>query len=235
MALFEVILTQIYQGQNTVNRWNYVSSGTPAAVTLSYALASAMGAIYDLTAIPPAYPPNTLIDRISELQDAQVLFNTLSVRNVYSTTDFYETPFTPALNGTQSGDGNSPAVAIGYRTNRIQTDVRRGTKRFVGIPESFVGDGGTLSIGSGGNIDQLRLAMNATLTYDDEGNTLSFLPCVCGREKYEVMKDGLPTGRFAYKYFPDLAEQLEHTAQGVQWQAYDVVRTQVSRQYGRGR
>lgn len=47
MPIMEVVLTQNYYGQEIINRFNYRASGTPAAVTYSFALVSALGAIYD--------------------------------------------------------------------------------------------------------------------------------------------------------------------------------------------
>lgn len=235
MAILEVVLSQLYSSQNTINRWNYVSTGTPAAVTLSFALAKALGAIFDETLLGGSYPASGLMCILANMQNNGCLFTGLSVRNVYSETDFYETPFAPPLVGANGGDGNSPMMAIGFRSNRITTLVRRGTKRFTAVPEAFVGQGGEVAIGSGGNVDAVRVAMNAVLTYNDEGNNLTFAPAVCGKEKYPVMKDGVPTGTHAYRYYADPAVQLEHTAVGVTWEAYPVVRGQQSRQYGRGR
>jgi hypothetical protein len=45
MPLYEVVLEQRYYNQQVVNRWNYVGSGTPASVTGSFALLSALGFI----------------------------------------------------------------------------------------------------------------------------------------------------------------------------------------------
>lgn len=234
MPLIEAVLVQTYAGQQCINRFTYLATGTPAAVSFSFALLSAMGGIFDLVAVPPAYPAGTLIKTLAALQDGDVQFNTLSAKNLYSVTDFYENPFVPTLNGAIVGEGASPALAFGFRSNRVRTDVARGMKRFVGVPESFMGQGGTMPTGAGGNIDTLRIKLTEVLSYDDSGNTLTFTPSVLGKEKYEVEVGGIPTGRFAYRYFPTEAEQLDHTAVGVAWQAYDTVRTQVSRQYGRG-
>lgn len=229
MALFEVVLSQSYFNQQTINRFTYQGSGTPAAVTMSFALASALGAI------PSAgiYPADHLITRLAGIQSNGAIFGNLSSRNLYSVTDFYDTPFVPELTGGVSGEGMSPAVAFGFRTNRVRTDVGRGMKRFVGVPESGAGTGGAVDVDSTGYVN-LVAAMNEVLTYDDEGNTLTFTPIVCGKEKYEVEVDGVPTGRFAYRYYDTEAHQLEHTAVGVVWSMYDHVRTQVSRQYGHG-
>jgi len=233
MALLEVVLNQTFFNQKCVNRFTYEASGTPAAVSLSFALASALGAVYDLTAIPPAYPPGTLIADLAALQSNDVIFNSLSAKNIYSVTDFYDTPFVPSLTGADTAQALSPIMAYGWRSNRVRTDVARGTKRFVGVTETFNTEGGVVAPGSTVIIN-MTARLSETLSYDDEGNMLTFVPVVCGKEKYPVMKDGEPTGTFAYRYYETLAEQMEHTAVGVTWQAYDTLRGQASRQYGKG-
>jgi hypothetical protein len=75
-------------------------------------------------------------------------------------------------------------------------------------------------------------AMNAVLTYIDEGNTLTFTPIVAAKEKYQSNTNPV---RFAYRYYASEALQLQHIMSSIIWSAYDTVRTQVSRQYGRGR
>lgn len=231
----EVVLQQNYLSQQCINRWNYIASGTPASVTLSFALISAMGGIYDGAAVPPAYPPGKIIRLLSAVQNTSVAFDLLSARDVYSVTDFYESPFVQALNGVaNAGEVMSPFVAYGFRTNRIRTDVRRATKRFVGASEGNVGAGGTLFASFvSAAIQPLQVAMSQTLTYVDEGNTITFVPCVCGKQKY--VPDPDKPERVAYRYWPTEAEQVQHTASGIVWDAYAQVRSQVSRQVGRGR
>lgn len=234
MAVMEVVLQQTYAGQETVNRWNYVSSGTPASVSLSFALINAMGGIYDAAGTPVGYPATRIMKLLAACQSSGVTFDLLYARDVYSTTDFYESPFVQPLVGAKSGEAMPPFVAFGYRTNRVRTDVRRGTKRFVGLLESDNASLGTLlpafvtGVGAA-----LRTAMSAVLTYDDEGNTISFNPCVCGKEKY--VPDPAHPEKTAYKYYASQATQLSHTALGIQWDIYNTVRSQTSRQYGRGR
>jgi len=235
MPIYEVVLQQSYEQQLVINRWNYVGSGTPAAVSMSFALTAALGAIYDLTALPPAYPPNTLIQAIRGLQNDGVSFEQMTVQNVYSATDFYQTPFVPALLGSQAGESGSPTIALGYRTNRIRRDVARGTKRFVGLPEDAMTQGGVLNASYNGALNLLATRLSEVLEYDDEGNTLTFTPAVCGKQEYDPNPPPATGNHRAYRYFPTEVEQLEHTASGVVWEVYDTVRTQVSRQYGRGR
>lgn len=223
MAIYEVVLRQDYFGQECVNRFNYISTGTPAAVTGSFALIAALGAI--------SLVNTTLIGQIRGLQNASVNFVDIEARNVYSATDFYTRPFAVDTNGQYiTGAALSPTSAFGFRTNRVRTDVRRGTKRFVGVTDAQEDSGGVFTGGIQAAMQDIADKLSETLTYDDEGNTLSFAPCICGKDPYET-----PSGKTAYKYYPTEAAQLAKTASGIAWEVYTQVRTQTSRQYGRGR
>lgn len=234
MALYEVILQQTYFGQEIINRWNYISQGTPAAVTGSFALTSALGAIFDITAVPPAYPPDHLMRLIAGAQANDVVFDFVSVRNLYSVTDFYETPFLNPLTGTGASESLSPINAFGFRTNRVRTDIRRGTKRLVGVTADTVQDGGVLTPTTlTAILNPIAAKMSEVLEYNDEGNALTFTPAIFGRERY-LPNPELPD-RPAYRYYPTEVEQLEHVATGILWDVYPQVRSQTSRQYGKGR
>jgi len=226
--LMEVTLFQTYFNQRCVNRWNYVASGTPAAVTLSFALAKAFG----LLSVTTTLPPSTFGGQLQVLQNAAVTFNSVIARSVYIDDDFYDNPFLAGTTGSASGSGDamSPTSAYGFFSSRVKQSIGRGYKRFVGISEGQSDAGGVMSSGVLAVMELVAGYMNATLTYDDEGNTLSFIPCVVQKEKY-VVPD---SGKNAYRYYADQAVQLVHTAQGVDWSPYQTVRTQVSRQYGRG-
>jgi hypothetical protein len=235
MAILEVVLAGVYFNQQTISRWNYVSTGTPAAVSLSFALASAFGAIYDEVAIPPGYPADTPLALISELCNAGWTWEQLTVLDPYSPTDFYQTPFVNPYGGVGEGTGMSPMNAYGFRTNQVRRDVARGTKRFPGTEEESVDAGGVIGSALMSLMNDVADKMTETLTYDDEGNTLSFAPAICGKEEYDPNPPPLTGNHRAYKYYGTLAEQLEHTAIGVLWQPYTTIRSQTSRQYGHGR
>jgi len=47
MALYEVVVEQSYAGQQCINRFNYVSSGTPSGVTGSFGLIAALGLLLE--------------------------------------------------------------------------------------------------------------------------------------------------------------------------------------------
>jgi len=234
-VLMEVVLDQSFASQQIINRWNYLGSGTPAAVSMSFALTSALGAIFDEVAIPPGYPPTGLMARIAAIQATGVTFNSLTVKDVYSDLDFYSTLFVPNLFGLNA-DGNSmsPIVAYGFYTNRIRADVRRATKRLVGVTEGKVDSLGVLAGAFTAAISDVAAAMSETLEYVDGGNTLTFIPCVVKKESYptSIAPDG--GQRQAYRYRSE-ETQFDFIAEGVVWDFYPNVRSQTSRQYGKGR
>lgn len=225
--LYELTMFGRYYGNRIVNRFNYVSTGTPASVLGSFALMSAFGAIPDGSVYPTTAPFYNIMLPLS---------NQFTVQNIvvrtpldYAVEDFYERPFVTPYAGGNSGEGLGPTDSLGFRTNRVRLDIDRGTKRFPGLAEASTNGGGILTSAQLAGAEVIAEAMSAILTYDDEGNTVSFAPCVVSKEAYET-----PSGKTAYKYYDTLAEQMEHVAVGIQWQPYTEVRTQTSRQYGRG-
>lgn len=229
MPILEVSLLQEFKQQRTVNRWTYLASGTPAAVSLPFGLASALGAIESAG----VYPTGGMLWKIALIQSAQVTFNELVVRDVYDPEEFYTVPFIVELTGQVTGDESMPAFnAYGFRTNRTRLDVRRATKRFVGVTEGNQSGGDVDSTFLAGAITDVATAMSAVLQYDDEGNTLSYSPIVCSKEKYAV--PGSDPTRYAYRYYSTVSEQLDHIMEGIAWEPYSTIRSQTSRQLGRG-
>lgn len=227
MPLYEVVLEQQYYNQQVVNRWNYVGSGTPASVTGSFALLSALGFISTTDLLPDS----TVGGEIQRLQVGQVTFVQATARAIYIDADFYGNPFFSGTVGQTSisGEGLSPTSAFGFRSSRVVQSIGRGFKRFVGVSEGAVDGGGVMSSAALTQMGQLVTAMNAALTYDDEGNTLTFTPCIAQKEKYTT-----PLGNDAYRYYPTEILQAPHNAVGIRWEAYTTQRTQNSRQYGKG-
>jgi len=230
--LFEVVVNSNYYGQNCVNRWNYIGSGTPAAVTPSFALASALGFIAAGAPGSEVYPTGTFFQKMRLCQSAAVNYTQQTVLNVYDTTDFYQSPFVPAAPGLIAAAGGSTVLALGFRTNIVDRAIRRGTKRLVGVPDNAETDGGALATDQKALMTTFAEAMSETLTYDDEGNTLTFTPCVVSKEQY--IPDADEPEKVAYRYYASLTTQMSHVAQGVNWEIYTQARSQVSRQVGRG-
>lgn len=228
MSIYEVILQSDYLGVEVVNRFNYVGAGTPAVVSGSFALASALGAV------PSAgvYPLGTLLKAVAGLMLTSAKFTLLTVNNVYNPDDFYSAPFVPDFAGVQTGEGMSPVMSIGFYSNRVTRNIRRATKRFTGVTEGFSNGGGTLNTLALGFANTAGSALGAIQQYNDEGNTLTFSPAVVSKQKYQSNTNPV---RWAYRYYPTLEQQMEHVAQGIAWDVYPTLRSQTSRQFGHGR
>jgi len=226
--LMEITLFQTYFNQRCVNRWNYVANGTPAAVTLSFALTSIMGFLPTSTTLAGS----TVGGALQVVQAADVSFDSVIARAVYIDDDFYDSPFLAGTAGSAAGGAAalSPTQAFGFFSSRVKQSIARGYKRFVGASEGTVEAGGAISSGALTALTSLAGFMSDTLVYDDEGESLTFIPCIVQKEKYVVTE----SGKDAYRYYASQATQLTHTAQGIGWTPYENIRTQVSRQYGRG-
>jgi len=226
--LMELTLFQTYQNQVCVNRWNYVASGTPAAVTLSFALAAAMGFLSNIVTLDD----ETIGGMIQGVQNVGATFNSVLSRAVYIDDDFYDSPFISGVVGLQGSapSGSSPLASYGFRSNRVKQSIGRGYKRFAGVDQGLMASGGDWISGVEDNLQAIADALGETLNYTDEGNSLTFVPAIVQKEKYEVES----SGKFAYRYYATQATQLTHTAQGVIWEFYPQMRSQTSRQYGRG-
>lgn len=230
--LYELVLTTKYEQQICVNRWNYLSGTIPALTLGSFALLDAMG--WTIPVTDTEFPVGSFAASIRGLLATTLRIVSVQAKAIYDPTDFYELPYAQTITGGSAGEGSAPFIAYGYRTNRVRTDVARGTKRFAGVPESNVGQGGVMTAGTVTAMAAVAAKMTESVVYEDSDPDITFQPCVAGKEKYEVEVDGVPTGRFAYRYYPVEADQLEKLALGIIWQPYDTARSQTSRQYGRG-
>lgn len=223
MAIMELLVRGSYRGKPNINRWHYVSSGTPAAVSLSFALTYAFGAIE--VGAPPAFPSGSMFAAMRAMQSTLFSYQEIQARDMYSDLDFYTRPFTTPVNGSVNDIGASPFESIGFRTNRVRQSVGRGFKRIGGIVDSMFQTEGRLSASGISTATTLASRMGANLVYDDEGNTITFTPTVLSFEEYTT-----PKGNRAYKPYATEALQLDHAAQGVIWGFYNEARSQVSRQ-----
>jgi len=226
--LMEITLNTTYFNQKCVNRWNYVASGTPAAVTLSFGLMSIMGFLPVTTTLGAGTVGGTIQAMVAE----NVIFNSAIARAVYIDDDFYDSPFLASTVGGMAGAGValSPLNAYGFYSSRVKQSIGRGYKRLVGMVEAASENGGVISSAFQAAMTNIATAMSETLIYDDEGESLTYVPCIVQKEKYTVTE----SGKDAYRYYADQAVQLVHTAQGINWTPYTQQRSQTSRQYGRG-
>lgn len=224
MALFEVMLRQLYDSKPCINRWNYVSSGTPASVALSFGLLSAFGGIP--APITSEFPDDSVMASLANLQNLDTRFVELVVENLYDPLDFYTVPYAPEQKGLTSGEPMSRFLAYGFQSNRVRTDIRRGNKRFVGCSETYVGDKGVITSTGVDAMTPVAVAMSEVLEYDDEGNTLTYTPVVLSLEKHDPDAEH---DDFWYKKYATLALQLDHTAVGITWTPKPSATTQNTR------
>lgn len=226
--LYEITVECSYFDQQVINRWTYNQSGAAVGITAAAALLAAFG----LVDVDGDFPEDTPAWGMQRFQPVNVIYRSALVKALYDDpTDFIDRGYAAGVTGVSTATNpSSPALAFGFKTNRVRTDIARGTKRIVGVDELAIGAGGAIDGTFQPVLNTLADLFSETLTYTEGGSSLSFLPCVLGRKKTVVV--GGPT---KYEFYPTLSEQLEHTANGVVWQAYTNVRTQVSRQYGHGR
>lgn len=220
--LFEVVLRQSFLTKPAINRWHFNSSGTPASVSLSFALISALGGIPD--PITGAFPAGSLMEAIAALQADDVSYQSIEARALYSVTDFYDTPFPSGQTGVRTGEVMNNFEAFAIRSSRVRTDVGRGFKRFAGVTEDRVNGGGEVASGALSDLQDICDILNSGIEYDDEGTTLTFTSCVLGFQEYTT-----PSGKKAYKQYSTLSAQLDHAAIGVIWAPSPLTTTQNSR------
>jgi len=227
--LYEVTLNARYAGQQCINRWNYQSNDVSVASGGSLALLSAMGFV--LEGSPLAPPADTVFGKINDLVSSAVLFDQVIARAIYDDTDFMDLPFIPPYQTSVSnGVAQAPFYAFGFFTSRVNQSIRRGFKRLVGVGASDITSLGEIVSGTQTKLQDLATAMNETISFTEGGSTVTFTPTIVQKEPYTVTG----SGKTAYRYYASQATQLDHIAQGFVWSFYDTVRSQTSRQYGKG-
>jgi len=229
--LYEVVLQGTLFNQLIVNRWNYRSDGDDVPSKNSFGLVSAMG----LIPTSGDFPASTVGDAMQALASTSMTWQQVICRAVYDPVDFVDIPFVPNAEGDEGAAvSEAPFTAYGFRTNRVRTDIGRGYKRFAGVTEDAVDAGGVIASAVTSSLGALAGFMSDVLSFTESGLTITFTPCVVKKQKYTT-----PAGNPAYRYIPvaDGGEsaQLDDIATGITWEPYTQVRTQVSRQYGKGR
>jgi len=231
--LYEVVLSQLCDGQQTVNRWNYIGGDATPTEPLAIALVDAMG--IDPTGTLTAPKANTLFDALYDLQWTNTKWVGISAFNVYIPTDFYSVGFAASFAGSRSGPQPLPSfMAYGFRTNRVNRAIRRATKRFVGVSYGDLDTDVTFNNATISLMEILADKMSEVIesTVGLPVGETSYQPCVVKKERYAV--PGVTPTRYAYRYYTDAAVQLTNTAVGINWEIYEDPRSQVSRQVGRG-
>lgn len=229
MPLYEFTLEQSLGGQQVINRWNYQGDAVPAGALGALLLMQAMGAAPPETGDP--FGEGTVLGDLRPLQSTDTIFVQAIAKNLYSVTDFYTYAFPPNTFGQNSGGTSlSPTAAVGLTSDRTRADIRRAQKRFVGVTEFETSGAGLLTSGAQTTWQILGDTMGDISLAPSGGSVMTFTPFVFGREKYVVPE----SGKDAYRYYETEAEQLEHIARINVFNVKPSIRTQTSRQYGRG-
>lgn len=123
----------------------------------------------------------------------------------------------------------SPINAFAFTSDRTRSDIRRAQKRFVGLNESQVVGGGVIESATATALQTLGDAMADVNVVPAGAGSVQYTPYVFGRVAYTT-----PRGKTAYKYYATETLQNDHIALITQFNLKADVRSQVSRQYGRG-
>lgn len=232
-VLLELVLSAQFAGQEIINRWNYLGTGTAGEGNAALALIQAFGCIPDGGVYPAGLPFRDMLN----LQHTGLVYQFASARDVYSATNFAEVPFVPPAAGLNaSGESASPFIAFGFRTNRTVFNISRGTKRLAGVGEGSMNTGGLVTDDAQAQMLLIAEAWTANLTQTLGGSDYTFAPVIVSKMKYLPPDRTVfnPAGK-AYTYWQTYEIQSEHLALTPTWEIYNHVRSQTSRQYGKGR
>lgn len=225
--LYEVVLQGTYAGQEIVNRWNYLGTGDDAVAIPAVGLITELGA----AATGAEFGTGSLFRVVQSVQSSDLSYHQCLCRSIYVPTDFVDVPFpTPKPGDITTSQGLAPFVAFGFRSNRVRTDIGRGYKRFAGVAESFVDALGVVSSDLLSVMTTIAGLLGDTLSHTFGSNVWNFVPTIVGKEKIVSPPDPVK-----YRYYTTEILQADHLATGISWEPYTDVRSQVSRQYGKGK
>lgn len=230
---FEVTILGQRASQLVVNRLNFTSNNETVETANAQGLLRAIG--MDITD-ETAPESGSLLYYLLQAQTTAYQIDEIIVRNLWSVTDFITQP----VSGTgwqggitvASGDALPTFVAAKLRTNRVRTDIRRGTLSLTGGTEEQVEGSDVWTSGYMTLLEAVATALNAPPAVTIGGASTSFLPSVFKKEDYVV--PGSDPVRKAYRYYTDFALFQANIASPVTWSAVERVSSQVSRKIGRG-
>lgn len=230
--LFELTIKGTYQNQLVMNRLNFITDNENAATANAVGLLEAAGLV---PGAPTAPLTASMLHRYLQAQTDAYQMTELMARNIYDVTDFYTATVSGGgWNGeiVSGADGLMSFVAQKLRTNRVRTDIRRGTMALTPPTEEAVDAAGNLLVGQLTVLQALCTELNEPMAASEGAETTLFLPAVLKKQKYNV-PDTIPQTE-AYRYYPSASQQLANSAYPVVWEPVGVVTSQVSRRVGKG-
>jgi len=231
---YEVTILGELEGQQIVNRLNFTSDIDDPIVVTAFSLMQSLG--WDV-ADPTSPAVNSVFDNFLGAQTVAYQMNELLVRNLYSVSDFVTMPVVGT--GWQgyitlaTGDRVPTFVASKIQTNRVRTDIRRGSLALTGGTEERINGPDLWDEIYMGLLADLCNALNTPPSRTIGGSTVLWRPSVYSKERY-VVNPGEENERYAYRYYPTEEEQAQHVAIGVTWSGVERVTSQVTRKIGRG-
>jgi len=231
--LMEVIIKGTASGEMYINRLNFVASQAGITDSTSYFLLQCLG-YQGITTAPVA---GSVLDELLTVNSGTFQATELVARNIYNVTDFITLPVGPTnWVGLNSGGSYMPNFSVQkLRSNLRRQDIGRGFLTLDRPKEADVDDSGSLGATPLGKLAALAAALEAVPSFTDDGENIAWSTCVVGKEKYRTNPDSTKDPTYAYRYYEEKDEQFEHIANAVSWAAMPKVRSQVSRQYGKGR
>lgn len=230
MAIYEVVAFQNYRNQEVLNVYHYVTAANYGPNSSALQLLDAMGFIPELDDDTPVIPEASLLDVVMSIQSQYLTYRAAYARNLYDVNDFYEVvypvPFSGKLATSETATA-TPALSIGFRSNRPRQDIRRGFKRFAGVTEGVMGAGGEVT-GLSTELEAVAVMLGSELGPGMPDFQAS--PVVL-KSRVEVDEEG----KKKYLRYETEGEQVMNMGHVHTWSPYEHVRTQTSRQYGRGR
>lgn len=230
---FEVTILGEKNSQLIVNRLNFTSNNDEPLTANSVGLLQALG--YNVSE-PSMIGAGSVLAGILLTSTVSYRINELIVRNLHSTTDFITQPVTGVdWQGTQAEAANTQTptfIAAKLRTNRVRSDIRRGTLALTGGNDGHLENASLWAAGYVTLLQTLCNALNLPPSHTAGGATSTFLPSVFGKERYAV-PDSDPV-RYAYRYWQDFTFFQANAAIGVTWSPVTRATSQVSRKIGRG-
>jgi len=231
--MYEVTLKGTYQQQQVINRLCFTSDVDTPSTTNAFALGRALGL---LNVIVDGPLEDSVLEAYLACQTDLFQMDEILIRNLFNPTDFY----TAALSGV-TWRGSNPAgtaalmpfVASKLQTNRINTEIARGSLALTPFTEAAYDNSGVLNEGSLAVLQELCDRLNEPPSAAEDSDVTNFIPTVFQKEEYDVPDSGTPP-RKAYRYYTDPAIQAEHSAVGVTWFPKNRATSQTSRRFGKG-
>lgn len=223
-GLYEFIVDGRLLGSQIIQRYNWYTTGTTAAVRGSFALASALGAVPDNGQLPAQGFINTFLAGLSN----QYTLVQIIAQHVYDMQDFYQIPYPSPIAGGQNAISNPSFVCAKLVASRTTRAIRGGSKSIAGVPDIWVENNNLNVEQAGPSYGGMATILTSGVSYNDEGNVIQFQSATCSLEEYTS------DGKKKRRYYLDPAVQLANTSIGSTWSLRPTVSTQNSRKVGKG-